>query len=186
VPILAVMAFASCNGRVSGWANWLWRQRANPLLKILYVMNLAGLLFLCFNADNAGLRFQRYICDRHPDGFSAYVINDSPYRQCGLEMHFYRPRHMRLQRVQDFQSLRDAWRADNRPVRVLLRGNPLPPGLCGHDENAVRIYPTASQLAHFQRLSKWIRRYEPWLCYEIRPPDGTSDQMAVSRLNMTR
>ena len=99
-PSLLVLAAS----RGERWLDVLARRPVRLLLGLLLALDLVGLAALAVVPPRPRTAFQRYVYRRWPDRFVAVQLTpDSPWTTGGLEMHFYRPRELVLQRARSLE-----------------------------------------------------------------------------------
>jgi hypothetical protein len=141
-PALLVLAAS----RGEQWLGALARRPVRCLLVLLLAFALAALTALAVVPPRPRTAFQRYVYRQWPDRFVAVQLTpDSPWNAERLEMHFYRPREVELQRARSLEE------ADPRRRSFLVIGSawlePSSPGF-------------ACEPLH--RPSQWLRRLEAW------------------------
>jgi hypothetical protein len=129
------------------WLPALGRREVRAVLGLLMALNLGALAVLTLVPPRPQIAFQRYVYRHWPDRFVAVQLSPaSPWSAAGLEMHFYRPRELMLQRV---RSLEEA-----EPKRRAF----LVVGSAWEQPSA----PAFSCEALYRPFPDWLRRLEDW------------------------
>jgi phosphatidylinositol glycan class B len=84
------------------WLRAVWRRRKSWFAIVLYGLNIAGLLYGCVSAKQPSVNFQKYVYDHYPQGCTLYLLGEdtkSPYENVGLNMYFYRPPNLIIERL---------------------------------------------------------------------------------------
>ena len=142
-PALLVLAAS----RGEGWLSGLARRPVRLLLGLLLAVNLGALAVLTLVPPRPQTAFQRYVYRSWPDRFVAVQLSPgSPWSAAGLEMLFYRPREVVLQRASSLEE------AEPRRRAFLVVGSawqwPSAPGFAC--EALYRPFP------------EWVRSLEAW------------------------
>ncbi len=142
-PALLVLAAS----RAEGWLPGLARRPVRLFLGLLLAVNLAALAGLTLVPPRPQTAFQRHVYRSWPDRFVAVQLSPtSPWSPAGLEMHFYRPRELVLQRASSLE------KAEPKRRAFLVIGSaweqPSAPGFAC--EALYRPFP------------EWVRSLEAW------------------------
>jgi len=142
-PALLVLAAS----RGEGWLSGLARRPVRLLLGLLLASNLVALAVLTLVPPRPQTAFQRYVYRSWPDRFVAVQLSPgSPWSAAGLEMHFYRPREVVLQRASSLEEAEPKRRA------FLVVGSawerPSAPGFACE--------------GLYQPFPEWVRSLEAW------------------------
>jgi len=109
-PVFPVLAFAPQGDPWDRWLAPLWAIRSRPLGRALLAANLLVLFVFCSTPNQPTVSFQRYILQRFPNHFTAYLLTPfSPYVLNNLSMFFYRPATLELhpaRTIEDIERLR--------------------------------------------------------------------------------